>query len=259
MGLFWEWVYPLTNRFIVNGGLRTDFQKEWGFEFNPTVSMKYLIASHFRWRCSTGRIFRTPSFTELYYDSPANVGDPNLKPEHGWSVETGIAWEDREHRLEMTLFWRDEINKIEWIAREMGDPWRVVNIGRTQLSGISVSYHWIFRTGLTIRCYYTGMVKLKNVKRDYFSKYIETGLKHHLMTTLYINYPLDIKESIVLNLKQRENEPFYLLLDSKWSYQWKRYTFFFEMTNILNIDYADIPGVPMPGRCVMIGSSFDYN
>lgn len=257
IGLLGEWVYPISRRLIVNGGLRTDYQQGWDFEWNPTLSIKYLMSSSIRWRSSVGRIFRAPSFTELYYDSPANVGDPNLQPEYGWSVETGIGWGEDDRRADITFFWRDERNQIEWIAREIGDPWQVANIGRIQVSGLSVSFNWTFGRWLKIRCNYTDMKRVNREKTDYYSKYSDSVLKHHLVTTGFIQYPWGVKESFALHFKQKDNLPFYVLLDSKWTFQWKACTFFFELINLLNADYEEIPGVPMPGRCMMLGSSFE--
>ena len=256
IGLFGEWVYPLSSRFIINGGVRADHQKEWGLELNPTVSIKYFLSSHIQWRSSVGRVFRAPSFTELYYHSPADIGNPSLKPEYGWSIETGFCWGDRERCVETTFFWRDERNEIEWITWKMGDPWEAVNIGQIHISGISVSLDWTFGKWLSMQCRYTGMKRENENKMDYFAKYAYRVLKHHFVTTGFVQLPWRMKQSLVLNLKQRYGFPFYLLLDSKCTFQWKQFTFFLQWTNILDTKYEEIPDVPMAGRCMMVGSSF---
>ena len=76
------------DRFILNLGIRGDNHSTYGFELSPSARAGWKISS-FKLRSSVGRSFRAPSFTDLYYESPANMGNPDLEPEKAWSYELG--------------------------------------------------------------------------------------------------------------------------------------------------------------------------
>jgi len=79
------------DRFILTLGIRGDNHSTYGFELSPSASAGWKISS-FKLRSSVGRSFRAPSFTDLYYESPANMGNPDLEPEKAWSYELGADY-----------------------------------------------------------------------------------------------------------------------------------------------------------------------
>ena len=74
----------------------------------------YWLSPHVKLRASISRAFRVPSYTELYYEDPANIGNPNLRPERAWNYEGGIDWtpSSRWHG-DLTVFERRELDGID--------------------------------------------------------------------------------------------------------------------------------------------------
>ena len=56
----------------------------------PSVSGGFWLASKAKLRGTVNRAFRLPNYTDLYYHDPANIGNPNLRPEHAMNYEGGL-------------------------------------------------------------------------------------------------------------------------------------------------------------------------
>ena len=73
-------------------GLRVDDYSTFGHSVSPSFGAAVQATSSLQVHASASRAFRVPTFTELYYTDPNNLGTPDLVAEHGWSL-------DRRRRL----------------------------------------------------------------------------------------------------------------------------------------------------------------
>src|SRR5215471_18583195 len=80
------------NRVFLSLGGREEIFSGGRSEFAPTVAAGIWIRNGLRLRASVSRAFRLPTYTDLYYNDPANVGNPRLKPESAWGFEAGPEW-----------------------------------------------------------------------------------------------------------------------------------------------------------------------
>ena len=76
-------------RFSLSAGVREEVYGHRQSQISPTVSGGYWMSTRLKFRASASRAFRLPSYTDLYYHDPANIGSPNLRPERAWSYEGG--------------------------------------------------------------------------------------------------------------------------------------------------------------------------
>ena len=94
------------------------------------------------------------------------------------------------------------------------------------------------------------------------SKYALDYLKHQFCSELSINLPFKAIQTIKLSYEERINQGDYFLLDSRISKRIERdgfaLEFFVEATNLLNISYQEIGGVPMPGRWTQGGVKVEF-
>ncbi len=72
--------------------------------FVPNVSGGYWLSPKWKLRGSVSRAFRLPSYTDLYYSDPSNLGNANLKPEKATSYEAGIDFHSG-NRWRLSLDW----------------------------------------------------------------------------------------------------------------------------------------------------------
>jgi len=113
---------------------RVDHQDPWGT--HPTVAFggSTPLGRGWRLRGHAGTSFRVPSFTELYYTSPSRVGNPELEPEEGRTIEAGV---DRGPWT-ATLFHRTADPIIDYVLDDDG-IWRAVNLGRVRTHGLETA------------------------------------------------------------------------------------------------------------------------
>ncbi len=98
-----------------------------------------------RLKASAGRAFRAPTFNDRFWQPG---GDPNLRPERGWTAEAGVSVETLRRRgaahlaLEATAFTSRLRDQIVWRPGRYADGfyWAPVNVGRTRTTG------WEFST-----------------------------------------------------------------------------------------------------------------
>ncbi len=118
-----------------SGGVqgRVDHQEAWGTVTTLAAGGSVVLR---RWtvRIHHGQSFRAPSFTELYYDSPATVGDPGLEPERGRTSEVGLA----RGPLSLTVFARNAHPVIDFVRGE-DEVWRATALGAVRTRGVELS------------------------------------------------------------------------------------------------------------------------
>lgn len=241
----------------VNTGIRFDFQDLLGLETNPTISIKHSISKSIDFRASSGRIFRTPTFTELYYSSPANQGNADLNPETGWSFETGLdIYPSDGLKILFTFFTRKEQNRIDWIRYKDNDVWNAVNKGAARVNGFSLILDNRISDKTKLKLMYQRLFRKDIKASDYISKYDITVPDHNI--TVSFNQKFFEKffntTTIHMNINPELNN--YLLVDSKFTVKIKKQNLYIIFKNLLNEKYQMIPGVIMPQRSIYAGFSY---
>jgi outer membrane cobalamin receptor len=72
-------------RFSLSLSGREEVYRRFSGTFSPTVAGGVWITQRIKLRASASRSFRVPTYTDLYYHDPGNLGSPNRLPEHGWT------------------------------------------------------------------------------------------------------------------------------------------------------------------------------
>jgi vitamin B12 transporter len=249
--VFGEAALPLSESTVLGSGLRLDAQAPWGWEFSPSLGLVCAISDAFKWRASVGSAFRAPNFTELFYVSSTDTSNPNLKPEHGLCFESGLSTSGRNGTVEITLFHRTERDRIDRIAFQKGQPWQAVNIGKTDITGVSLSANGELTDRLALRFSYTGLVREEHTA-SYLSKYGLYSLRHLLSSAAFIKWSADWDQGVFFTFKEREQFGRAFFLDIRLSRRIGPYRIALELDNLMDSRFEDIPGVPCPGRSFLI-------
>src|SRR5438067_9299744 len=110
------------HRFSTTISAREEIYRNFSGAFTPTVAAGYWASPQLKLRASASRAFRVPSYTDLYYHDPANVGSPTLRPERAWSYEGGMDWTPSNVvRGEITFFERRERDGIDYYRASLTD------------------------------------------------------------------------------------------------------------------------------------------
>ena len=113
-------------RFSLSVSAREEVYRNFAGEFNPSVAAGFRASTRVKFRASASRAFRVPSYTDLYYQDPANMGNPNLKPERAWTYEGGLDWNPAPRvRGDVTVFQRRERDGIDYYRASPADLWQI--------------------------------------------------------------------------------------------------------------------------------------
>ncbi len=242
---------PLEKNTVCNLGLRLDHYQTWGWQSSPSLSIGYKISPQLRWKASGGRSFRIPSFTDLYYQSPANIGNKDLTPERAWSSETGLEFNYGTLGAELTYFRRWSEDLIGWVRPSSSDAWQARNIAEVCAQGLEFE------------------LSLKPISLGYIYQHIETDstglntkyaldfLKHHARMGLNLALPWQLSQNLNISYKQKMGSSPYFLLDSRISKKINKddceWELFLDITNLLNTSYSEQGDIAAPGRWIIAG------
>jgi vitamin B12 transporter len=208
---------------------------------------------------SYGRSFRMPSFTELYYHDPANLGNADLRPERAWTVETGLRWRRPGAGLELTLFHRRARDLIDWVREEETEPWSVLNISSVRVRGLEVSaeiYPVLLGLGLPLDRLTLGWTRLELDRAGQvpvLSKYVFDHLEEQEVLTAAHRLPAGLRAGWSLRRERRAGSTAHLLADLKLTRSLGRFALFLEADNLFNVRWEDFGLLPMPGRWLRFG------
>lgn len=104
-------------------------------QFLPQLQYNQRLTPDSSWFVNVGKAFRLPTLTELHYKSDVFVSNPNLKPESGWSYETGWKKQVNQGLFKATLFRMDFKDHIDTDANSVFQ-----NYGKFENTGIELSW-----------------------------------------------------------------------------------------------------------------------
>lgn len=105
-------------RFSFSAGAREEILSGSHGEFDPTLAGGVWLKPGLKLKGSASRAFRLPSYTDLEYHDPANLGNPLLGPESAWDFEGGLLWSPGGRwKGEVTVFDRRDRDVIDYVLR----------------------------------------------------------------------------------------------------------------------------------------------
>lgn len=240
----------------------------------PGLDLSYRLSERVRWFASVNRALRLPTFTDLYYYSPVQKGNPGLLPEKAVAIESGIKINYSNLKGNFSFFRRMGKEIIDWVKYPYDSIWISMNHTRVNVNGFELFVEWKPLKTADER------FSLKSVKLGYGylnpdkesgemqSKYSLDVLSNRVDFGLEYSLIAKILMSLRLSYRCREGgyQPFennrYLpevkypdtfVADGKISREFKSFNVYVEVTNILNTRYYDNANVPEPGRWIKAG------
>ena len=264
------------NDFVLSAGFlgswSNEFDKSW--KIFPGVDLSYNFTKEFKVYASANKSLRLPTFTDLFYEGPSNIGNQDLKPEKVVSYESGLKWNSQKFTAYTALFFSRADDVIAWVDVEnnAGKQFKTENLTELEKQGAEFQLRYNFKDvsfldGTSVN--YTYIDQEKNAGA-YSSKYSLNYLKHKLILQLKLEPLKNTKVNISARYNDRNghflqynnasNEyltdkaysPFWLF-NGALEYTLDSWTFSLEATNLFNNNYYDMGNIEMPGRWIKIG------
>jgi iron complex outermembrane receptor protein len=243
-------------RFSFSLGVRDELYGSNNHQAAPSLAMGAWTSARLKLRLSVSRAFRLPSFTDLYYHDPANLGSPNLRPESAMSYEAGFDWYlSGNARTELTIFQRRETDGIDYVRTSPTDIWRATNFQSLRFTGVESATRIRVRQRHLIDLNYTGLRGVQS-SQGIFSKYSFNYPKHLGVGGWQASLPIGLVARARLGIVKRIARDPYTVFDLYFARAQGRLLPFFQITNITDTAYQEIFGVAMPGRAVLGGLEF---
>ena len=252
---------PLGDKLTLGAGLSAVHYSDWGWEYWPGADINLKVTDSLSWFVSGGKSFRIPTYTEMYYNTPMNIGNAELKAEEAWTWETGLRYTKGNQDINMALFRRDSDNLIEWVRAAADQPWRVHNIASSTITGIETGWsirHPLAQVALLqeISCSYTYLDANQDSK-GLESKYSLNNLRHQLHATIVLNWYDGIQQHIGVRYEQRLHGDSSTVADTslRWAIS-AAWTLDISVTNLFDTEYIEAGFSPAPGRWIQGGISW---
>jgi iron complex outermembrane receptor protein len=240
------------NRFSFSIGAREEVFGGGQSQFSPSATAGYWLTTKLRLHGSATHAFRLPSYTDLYYHDPGNVGNPNLHPEKAWDFEGGADWDFSRHfRAAINIFELREQDVIDFVRANPTAIYQATNFDRLNYTGAELSLKFY---GFAVA--YTALHGAFDATQVLQSKYTAYYPSHDAVAS----WEGSVKGGITLRTRigamQRYNRDPYGLWDFYAARSRGRIHPFIQLTNITNTVYQEIAGVAMPKRSILGGIEY---
>lgn len=204
---------------------------------------------------------RLPTFTDLYYKSATQLSNPELKPEKAITAELGLRWRDEHWSVQGSGYYRWGRNIIDWVLMPGEDRWQSKNLTEVNAAGCEAQAayrlnEWLREVSLS----YT-FCHLDKRADGFISKYALDYMRHKLVFNIRHGIWRGLGAQWTLSWQQREGDytnrqgevesyrPV-VLFDGSLFYEWRRWRFSVDATNLIGTQYYDYGGILQPGRWI---------
>ncbi len=270
------------NRWMLSGGFMSNYISDSGLGINifPGIEVAYDFMPGVKAFLSYNTSLRMPTFTDLYYSGPTQVGNADLEPEKSATIEGGIKLGNDVMSGNAVVFYREGKDIIDWVKiTEEDEVWQSQNLAQINSFGAEVQFQvrlnkWLgkhFPEKLSISYLNNNLTKKDN---DFISNYVLDNLKNKLVVGInqkvIKNASLDLKlvyqdrggtYTLFENGSSGEEtaySPFWLT-DAKIRYLHKNLILFASVNNLFDVTYNDIGNLVQPGRWFKAGLAYNFN
>lgn len=245
-------------KFIITPSIMYDMNNDFDNKFLPKISGVYKIDNETSFFANWGKVYRAPSFNDLYWYEDwgygmGMFGNPDLKPETGWTMETGFKKKfGDKHEASISYFRRLLKDRINWTSDAWGSVWQAENIDSYSASGFTIDWTGKFDEHFKTNVNYS-YVDTNTSKAGYNEPRNQFYMGLH-----YDNR--DFSQSLIINGRSAkdQNSSSYvggrILLNTSTRYKIaEKQTLFVNFYNLLDKDYFDVAGYPATGRTYLAG------
>jgi len=251
---------PKMNNLSLDISLNETRYGEFGWLEKTSLGSSYRINNKLILRLVLSYLWRAPSFTELYYQSPANHGNNSLSVQKTLNYETGLKYIlNKDVNLHFSVFMRRQSHTIDWIKNSEASPWEAENVGKIKAKGIDCGFK------ICLRKYHFEYLSLDytylalNREDSYiFHKYAFDYLRHKITANLFMKVH-KFRINYMLNFSGPAGRKNYCVSGLKIVRKINNnIDFFIEGDNIFNSSYYELDNIKGDSRWYKLGISLSF-
>ena len=265
-------------RFDLSGGVLINRHSNsgYGVDWYPGIDLSYRLTTLLKWTASYNRSLRMPTFTDLFYSGPTNVGNPNLKPERAETYETAFRLRNETYSASVGGFYRigrdlidwgripgetvyttSNINRVEALGTEAAADLLLSELipGQTLLRSLSVNYSYVWQDKESDEGYESYYVL------DHLRQKLNISLIHGLgLPNVELNWNMQYRDRAGYYTKSDgtrvDHTPFWLT-DLRVSWNKGNYGLYAEASNLFDATYSDLSELRQPGLWLKLGARIE--
>ncbi|MGD9014569.1 MAG: TonB-dependent receptor [Candidatus Omnitrophota bacterium] len=247
----------LTAQMIVDSNFVFDYFANFKDRLGGSIRLGYSLDQYQQFDLGISFIRRRPTFTENYYQDPQTRGNPNLSPEELLTYQLGYGYQQAGLNMGLTAFFRQEDNLINWVKKNPADFWQARNMLEADCIGMETHFEKRINPLLRGGFNYAYIDKrLKDI--GWLYKYGSNYAAHLFNSFLELDLPLFFL-SVELQYKKRPHRNGWALLNLSVRRDInKNFQIFCKISNVLNVEYQDLEGIPSPGRWAEAGMRIEW-
>lgn len=262
-GLFGEFKFEPIDRLLINMGAYANYNSDYGWQAFPGIDAGYNFYGNWRVFANVGTGQRLPTYTDLYYKGPTNIGNDLLQPEKSVYAEGGLKYNSDRLVMNASYFVRRIDNFIDWVKAQQTDPWKPENFSEVNTKGLTLSADYSLKqlnaaavlSQLRVGAAYTHLdpsFKTTLVTAA-FSRYALESLRNQLSGTVHADVYNTFGITLTARYNERINYKSYTVLDARLAFKQAKYSIYADGANLLNVQYIEAGAVPMPGSWFTLG------
>lgn len=241
-----------------------------------SISGGYAPATGLRLGAGISQSMRLPTFTDLYYSSPAHINNLYLEPEHAVNYRIEAIYRKERWNISANLFYRDGRDIIDWVLRpDMGGKWHSEQTSSLDTYGAELSGGYASSRGLlrraTLSYGYLTTQRRGNVVTSSAMDYMKHKAAAVVEVCFLRRFTLSLTGALYdrngaytaylrnsdgslrtdsdgsMLTEMRRFKP-YFLLDGRLSWEKGCCRLYIDATNLTDADYFDFGGLALPGR-----------
>ena len=243
----------------VDLGARGDWSSADKAFFSPSIAGMLPLGHEVSLRASTSRGFREPTWTELYYKDPANIGDSTLKAETFWSGEMGVhAATGARTSVDAVYFWREADDLIDWTKPASAPdsvPWHTKNVERASYRGVEAeaSLRELFAADWTLRA--SALSFTSDAAAGFRGKYALSPITSSIgvSTTFHVG---SARLGVDATRSRRAGEGMQTIGNMRLVAPMGAVQLTADLFNLGDASYLDVSGKPIAGRALLVGAAW---
>lgn len=259
LGIYTEYKHYFSDKMNGGVGVYANKNSDYDWEVFPGIDAGYYFTDNWKLFASATTGQRLPTYTDLYYQGPSNIGNTALRPEYANYAEGGLQYKTQELFAQASYFYRRATDFIDWVRPTIADPWQPQNFQTVNTQGVTLQTQYEpadmpenFR--LVANVNYTFLNPVVEAPTNDISKYAVEALRHQATAKLRTVIYKHIQANVAYRYLYRINANDYTVMDMRLGYQLKSILLYVDVNNILDTQYKEISAVPMPGRWISIGA-----
>ncbi len=245
----------------ITPGFYANYFSDYGLQWFPGIDAHIKVNTNISVFATTGRSFRLPTYTDLYYKGPSNIGNPHLRPEAAWTQEAGVKFDFINFHGQLSAYFLRGLHLIDWTRTQPSDPWQPTNLNDLKSMGFECQLgyqprenkwlsQWLDKCQLSYHYIHSDLDEMPGIE----SRYALEHLRHQFLFSVDHTLWGKLHHTMRLRWIDRISMPAYFVWDSQINWQLDDTSIYLEISNLTNTMYRETNLVEMPGRWFRLGA-----